>query len=64
MSITLFTLAAAAAPAVLRATGDFLRENKGFLKGATPVIRDTSKIVEQKIDEIKNTYKNDGWEEE
>lgn len=64
MSITLFALVTAAAPTVLRAAGDFLRENKGLVKGATPVIREASKKVDQKIDEIKNAHENDGWEKE
>lgn len=64
MSYTLFAIAAALAPGALRAAGDFLKENKGVLKSATPVIHDTSKIIDQKVDEFKNMHKKDGWEEE
>lgn len=86
MSMTLFALVATAAsaiaeaaPTIIEAAGDFLRENRvlvhSSLKSATPVIREISKEAPEKVgqlvcdikdgleDEI-NIYENDGWKKE
>ncbi len=61
MSFTLFTLITAAAPTVLNALGNYVKENKGtvigLLKQSKPVINEATK----KLDNELCKYEDDGW---
>lgn len=68
MSLTLYTLIATAAPAALKAIGNFARENRvtfnSLLKQSKPAIHEASKTLGSKLNEEVHKYENDGWEED
>lgn len=68
MSLTLYALITTATPVVLKAIGDFARENRGtingLLKESKPVIKEASKTLDNKLNEEVHKYENDGWEKD